>query len=91
MIATALVRHTILKWFLMVSKSVFESFLITAQGTLTFDNFNLSSAPILSSKRNLLEIGFKGIHFEAENQFHNLSKETEVPPIQGHPKDRDQH
>lgn len=42
-------------------------------------------------KRNLFEIGFKGIHFEAENQFYNLSKEKEAPRIQGHPKDRDHH
>ena len=72
MIAAALVQHNILKWFLMVSKSVFESFLITVL-------------------RSLFEINFKGINFKAENQFYNLSKETEAPHIQGHPKDRDHH
>ena len=51
--------------------------------------FRFSSNIII--KRNLFEIGFKGIHFEAENQFYNLSKETEAPQIQGHPKDRDHH
>ena len=59
MIAAALVRHIILKWFLIVSKSVFESFLITAPGTLTFDNFNLSSAPILSSSATFLRSDLK--------------------------------
>lgn len=59
MIAAALMQHNIVKWFLMVSKSVFESFLITMPGTLTFDNFNLSSAPILSSSATFLRSALK--------------------------------
>lgn len=50
MIAATLVRYIILKWVLMVSKSVFELFLNTALGTLIFDNCTLISVPILSSR-----------------------------------------